>query len=228
VPDYRRLDEIAAQDPLAVALLGAGVVVMTIVMVVAIRRRAAADSGLAAQERIEAIRRAAAAFSADREEDHRSSDRRHPAVLAASLDRSAGRLQRLLDDAETRIAELRALLDATAETTDRPQATPTARPLRMVSPPLEAEDDSSAAIERDGERPVDPAGERPPVRPPAEPRPRRETSAVIESSPRSGPADPLSDRVYALADAGRSAREIARELGTHQGRVELVLALRAV
>ncbi|HBS28705.1 MAG TPA: hypothetical protein DEB06_04470 [Phycisphaerales bacterium] len=62
--------------------------------------------------------------------------------------------------------------------------------------------------------------------------PARTGSARIESrrvTPSSGepPPDPLAERVYALADAGRSPVEIASELSEHVGKVELVLALRA-
>lgn len=39
-------------------------------------------------------------------------------------------------------------------------------------------------------------------------------------------ADPLTREVYALADQGRGPADIARELKEHQGKVELILALR--
>lgn len=39
-------------------------------------------------------------------------------------------------------------------------------------------------------------------------------------------ADPLTKEVYALADAGKGAREIAQQLDEHVGKVELILALR--
>lgn len=39
-------------------------------------------------------------------------------------------------------------------------------------------------------------------------------------------ADPVADRVYELADSGRSAVEIAGALQEHTGKVELILALR--
>ncbi|MDP6152847.1 MAG: hypothetical protein QF785_05660 [Phycisphaeraceae bacterium] len=40
------------------------------------------------------------------------------------------------------------------------------------------------------------------------------------------PSDPLTKSVYALADAGSSSDEIARQLDEHIGKVELILALR--
>lgn len=47
-------------------------------------------------------------------------------------------------------------------------------------------------------------------------------SVVIE------PKDPLHARIHALADAGRSPIDIARETGCPTGQVELILALRRV
>jgi DNA-binding NarL/FixJ family response regulator len=44
--------------------------------------------------------------------------------------------------------------------------------------------------------------------------------------PTSHPTDPRQKSIYALADQGRSPREIAQELGTSPGEVELILNLR--
>lgn len=41
------------------------------------------------------------------------------------------------------------------------------------------------------------------------------------------PRDPHAERIFALADAGKSPVEIASELGEHVGKIELMLALRA-
>lgn len=43
---------------------------------------------------------------------------------------------------------------------------------------------------------------------------------------RPAPVDPRHAEVYALADAGRNAREIAQDLGRPSGEIELILALR--
>lgn len=40
-------------------------------------------------------------------------------------------------------------------------------------------------------------------------------------------ADPLTKRVYALADQGKGPADIAEELDEHVGKIELILALRA-
>jgi hypothetical protein len=60
----------------------------------------------------------------------------------------------------------------------------------------------------------------------ATPEPRL---ASADRQPRplpSEPADPQHQAVYALADQGRSAPEIARQLNRPRGEVELILALR--
>lgn len=58
------------------------------------------------------------------------------------------------------------------------------------------------------------------VPPPAPPEPVREEQPESE-------IDALAARVYELADQGVVASEIARRLGQHTGKVELLLALRA-
>jgi hypothetical protein len=42
------------------------------------------------------------------------------------------------------------------------------------------------------------------------------------------PDDPLARKVYALADQGAPPEDIARKIGEHVGKVELILALRSV
>lgn len=68
-------------------------------------------------------------------------------------------------------------------------------------------------LTRERQPPAPPAD---PVKPPAEADP-----------PDAGPTDELTRSVYALADEGAAAPEIARQLGEHVGKVELILALRA-
>ena len=41
------------------------------------------------------------------------------------------------------------------------------------------------------------------------------------------PPDPRHGEIYALADQGRSSKEIARQLNRPNGEVELILALRS-
>jgi uncharacterized membrane-anchored protein YhcB (DUF1043 family) len=53
--------------------------------------------------------------------------------------------------------------------------------------------------------------------------PRSVTRATVEAKPA---LDPLTRQVYALADAGRPALSIARDLNEQVGKVELILALR--
>jgi hypothetical protein len=40
------------------------------------------------------------------------------------------------------------------------------------------------------------------------------------------PANPLHERVYALADSGKAVAEIGAETGLEKGEVELILGLR--
>ena len=68
------------------------------------------------------------------------------------------------------------------------------------------------ALEEDAERAAPPA-----------PAPAGRPTPVVRPSIGS---DELSQRVYALADSGLGGADIARELGEHTGKVELILALR--
>lgn len=54
--------------------------------------------------------------------------------------------------------------------------------------------------------------------------PAVETRRISVATP--APRDPHAERIFALADAGRSPVEIASELGEHVGKIELMLALR--
>ncbi|MEM9882163.1 MAG: hypothetical protein AAF800_04510 [Planctomycetota bacterium] len=95
--------------------------------------------------------------------------------LGSQLDAKAVRLEKLIDDADLRLSQLRqADLDAHANA--------------------------------------------------APPRPE-EVKPVGQAEPGS-PADPLTADVYRLADIGKTASTIARELDEHVGKVELILALR--
>lgn len=49
---------------------------------------------------------------------------------------------------------------------------------------------------------------------------------AVQEPPRTKSADPLNAKVFELADQGLSAVEIARQTGTHTGKIELILALR--
>jgi len=69
---------------------------------------------------------------------------------------------------------------------------------------------------------------------PAEPAERTTPEVRVRSvqpatgEPTRGLDDPMTREVYALADAGKSTLEIARHLGEHLGKIELMLALRRV
>jgi hypothetical protein len=59
--------------------------------------------------------------------------------------------------------------------------------------------------------------------------PQTHMSPSLESDSQSVPpiSNPRHDEVYALADAGRSPREISEDLNRPSGEIELILALRA-
>lgn len=91
--------------------------------------------------------------------------------FGAQLDAKSTKLERLLDEADEKIGQLRELVD---------------RP---------------------------PSGDAPPA---------RELPARAEPEE----LNPLAKEIFKLADGGKSAADIARELGEHVGEVELILALR--
>lgn len=81
-------------------------------------------------------------------------------------------------------------------------------------------DERLERLER-GDVTLAPAGGGPPVHV----RPVQPAASPVALSDTS---DPVMREVYALADEGKSAREIAAELNEHAGKVELMLALRRV
>lgn len=104
--------------------------------------------------------------------------------LAGLLDNKAERVERLLDRAEARLAELESRERALERSGGRPAAVPAAEEDDVVD-----EDEAPVVIVR-------------------------------------GVDDPVAEDVYRLADGGKSSVEIAKELGEHTGKVELILALR--
>ncbi|MFA9477320.1 hypothetical protein ACERK3_03315 [Phycisphaerales bacterium AB-hyl4] len=108
--------------------------------------------------------------------------------MGAQLDAKSMRLERLLREADAKIAELER------------------QPVGQPAP-----------------------GEAEPAPPPASP-------GVVDDEPTESPAQApfgtvnddreLTDSVYRLSDAGLTPLEIARQLNEHQGKIELVLALR--
>lgn len=117
--------------------------------------------------------------------------------VASQLDAKSVAVERLLRDADERIARLEAVIDQLDAGTAHRHAATTADPPGDQNP-AESSD---------------------PQAPPADqnPRPR----------PSPGTADPLSRQVYELADQGHTAPDIARQLDEHIGKVELILALRS-
>lgn len=62
--------------------------------------------------------------------------------------------------------------------------------------------------------------------PASDPGPASSAAPAEVETPAAAEPTPVSKKVYQLADAGCDAAQIARELGEHIGKVELILALR--
>jgi hypothetical protein len=199
-------------NPLAGFLLAAGVLLFTIVFYRRVRMQRAkpTPSSTPPRDRLDQIRSQAASrhdlTSAMTEVEELT--RR----CAAHLDNKAARLEYLISLADERLARLEAL------TSEAHHAPPSA--VRPPQPP------AGAGMPHDAPAPPGSASGdelrlRNAVESAASP-PRR------APDPLASPArDPLTQRVYDLADQGVSQLEIAQRLDEQIGKVELILALRA-
>lgn len=123
--------------------------------------------------------------------------------LGAQLDAKAMQVEKLIDDADLRIAQLQQAMreqhqptsDAERRALAAPSSNPVLNPLPTSSAPAAAGPDA-------------------PATPPA----------AVGPAARTG--DPTAS-VHRLADQGLPASEIAQQLGEHVGKVELILALRS-
>jgi D-serine deaminase-like pyridoxal phosphate-dependent protein len=123
--------------------------------------------------------------------------------MGAQLDAKAVRLERLIDEADRKLAELEMAGGEPVTGGNEQRAS-------AVSPsPRDPVTEPHAGRDRAAS---DPAGSR---------------SAAAATTERE-PADPLAASVHRLADTGLDAMQIARKLGEHVGKVELILALRKV
>jgi hypothetical protein len=127
--------------------------------------------------------------------------------LSAQLEEQAIRLERLAAEADRQIARLEELTAA-----GRQSKSPAAPPAANPDPgPMPATLRSASSLNRPGETEAA--------------NPAAATRTATEATP---PVDSLARNVYQLADAGLAPPEIARRLGEHVGKVELILALRAM
>lgn len=137
--------------------------------------------------------------------------------LGAQLDAKSMRLEKLIDDADLRIAQLQQAM----------KAEHAGHPSDSTRPPASAE-----TIARQPETAAEPpeAKVSPPDAKTAPPGADAGAGADVPHAPAPSdgtpPPDALAADVARLADAGRSADQIARQLGEHVGKVELILALR--
>ncbi|MEO0512835.1 MAG: hypothetical protein AAF108_08075 [Planctomycetota bacterium] len=186
-------------------LLAAGVTMLVIVslnMARKARRRSKVHAQDTPAERIETIRETASREGAHELYAVRSAEtaRRY----AALVDNKAARLEQLIAEADDLLARLEAV--ASHESSE----------LRTAGDPDEADRPAGVASSED-ERAV--------------PRTTGPSASGLPSGRGPAPSiapepDPLKARVFDLADEGVEPVEIARRIGTHTGKVELILALR--
>lgn len=129
--------------------------------------------------------------------------------LGAQLDAKSMQLEKLIDDADLRIAQLQQAMKAEHAKSASERSR---QPASAEAITRQLETVSEASMPPSESAPETPAGN-----PPAPSSDSPEASA--------GP-DALAADVARLADAGHSADEIAKQLGEHVGKVELILALR--
>jgi len=191
-----------AADPTANAIMIAGIVLIAAVLLLNIRKRFkardAADDDtprdrLDRMDQVSRTRNDMRSMMVELEELTRR--------FGAQLDNKSRRLDRLLEEADERIAELRRLQGL---------------PPRDPATHSERDGRESTGAMHGGDAPH--AGDAP--------------GDAFDSADAPGAGgdptggDPFAGRVYALADDGKDAHQIARELDEHVGKIELILALR--
>jgi hypothetical protein len=180
----------------------AGVALLTIWAIASLRRRLAGRSTESPAERVRS-RLDAARSRQDQQrtiESYASDAEELTRRLAAHLDNKAARIEALLAEASQATDRLQALLERSQSARASDQAA-------AARPPSVGEvrtDHADRSLWR-----------------------RRDIDAEDVADTRRPPADPVTRRVYELADDGLPPVEIARELDEHVGKVELILALRS-
>lgn len=116
--------------------------------------------------------------------------------LGSQLDAKSIQIEKLIDDADLRIAQLQQAM--------KDQHSPPSPEFK--TPPSPESQASSAGS--------------------AEPVQEQRDPAAQATDPTEPSADPLANEVHRLADAGQTPPQIAKQLGEHVGKVELILALR--
>ncbi|MEE9404938.1 MAG: hypothetical protein V3V20_08590 [Algisphaera sp.] len=141
--------------------------------------------------------------------------------LGAQLDAKSRQIETLLTEADERIAKLGGDVPVSSGRVDRFESSGLGQDGSARSAVLKAK--PNAPEQRSDPDSASAAPFLPPtiaVKTAAEP-----AVAQREASPAPS-ADPLVGQVHRLADVGKSASDIAAELGEHIGKVELILALR--
>ncbi len=145
--------------------------------------------------------------------------------IARASAQNDGQLAQERDELERRAAELKSLMDDASEVVRLLAARMDEQASRLEALIARAD----AAIATESTEPSAAATARPSpdlgVRPVPAPVPR-ESRVVQIAGPRPEPAETLAARIFLLADQGLAPSEIARRVGQHVGKVELMLALR--
>lgn len=192
----------AAVDAVSGVMIVLGILIITVLTTVSLRRKSAArqNSRTTSRELIEQVRRHAEHGRADDVDAAGARFLDDAQRLMAQLDNKAARLEQLIADADDRMQRL------ARSSPSRESTTPAAPPLRVESirPPAAPLEKQTIA-----------------------PRASRQNNVSSSQTDQfHGAIDPLMRAVYDLADDGRRPIEIARELDEQVGKIELILALR--
>lgn len=205
-------------------LMGLGVMIGIFVMMRHLRRKQANRPYIPpAEDRIAAIHERAT--SGITPVERAMSDAEELARrLAATMENKAARLELLIEEADRKLEELNRAVAQTTRAT--PVSTATAdrngRAVRTIDPALL----DRARVEQDrAERNGHTAYHEPTNAPATHAMPQTSSAEVKRPAP-NFPADPVHRRVWALADDGMPAMDIARSLNQPVGQVELILNLR--
>ncbi len=202
-------------DPLAVALILAGVAILAIIFMLSARKRLMQRASTPSPARLEYERLRRQSTPADDPDVANARLHERSQQLAAVLDNKAARLEQLIAEADARITALER-----KQTAEHAQSQPERRA------PTSASASASANTAASSDQHPQPVRTRPAIESkPAGISPGESLRQPSPSEPVKTP-DPTTASVYKLADAGLSPVEIAQRIDEQIGKVELILALR--
>ena len=214
----------ARTDLLPGILMAFGVMVALVVMMRHLRRKQSSRPYIPpAEDRIAALHERATSTISPIERAMSSAEelaRR----LAATMENKAARLELLIEEADRKLEELNRAVAQTSRPAPVPATTAerNGRAVRTIDPTLL----DRARVEQDRAERNGHNGYHDPANPPGTHAMTQTPSAEIKRPAPNFPADPVHRRVWALADDGMPAMDIARSLNQPVGQVELILNLR--